>query len=86
MNDGFCYFISRPTGEDGDPVPVESSSASYFRIPENDDRPTRAVVEFWDGSTWQRSVVQPFSAYTDDAFSGGATLRELLDEKELPHA
>lgn len=85
MTDGFRYFISRPTGENGDPIAVESTKPAYFRAADNGLRITGAV-EFWDGATWQRSIVQPFTAYIDDAFSSGATLRELLDESEIPHA
>lgn len=84
MKDGYRYFVSRPTAEDGNPVPVESSDPSYFRIP-GDTIDGRLLVEFWCVDEWLRSIIQPFHAHIDDALGSGATIREVLEE-EIPHA
>jgi hypothetical protein len=89
MNDGYRYFIVRPTQPDGDPVPVAQSDPHYFRFQEPEFRglslPQQAAY-YWDGSEWQRSVLGSASAYVNDTLASGATVRELLDEKDVPHA
>lgn len=79
MKDGYRYFVSRPTAEDGDPVPVMSSDPSYFRVHDGG-----SVVYFWSGTEWNRSAIQPLIWHLDDVLGSGATVRELLDEKEIP--
>lgn len=80
---GWRVFISRPTGDTGDPVPVEVSQPSYFRVSDGVAM-SGTPVEFWDGEVWRRAVVQPCGAYLDDVLGGGATVREVFDHRELP--
>lgn len=86
MKDGYRYFISRPTAEDGDPVPVLASAPNYFRV---DGRLRCGTffnrhVCFWDGNEWRSSAIQPFFAFLDAVLGSGATVRELIEEKEIP--
>lgn len=81
MKDGYRYFISRPTAEDG--MPELGSDPSYFRCPARFHGP----VSFWDSSNWEPSQLgNSLSDYLSDVFGSGATVRELLDEKDVPHA
>lgn len=82
MKDGYRYFVTYATGEDG--LPITSNDPGYFRVPDFDGHPPRGLVDFWDGSDWMQSSVQPFSYYMDDVHGSGATVRELLDEKDVP--
>lgn len=90
MKDGYRYFSSRPTAADGNPVPVESSKTDFFRVFDPDPKiimlPIYAQAEFRDGKKWVPSAVQPFRFYLDDVLGSGATIRELLDEKDIPRA
>lgn len=79
----YRLFISRPTGENGDPVPVDSSDPSYFRAADVPRMPA-APVDFWDGTAWKHSVLTSFGSYLDDVLGSGATVREILDVAELP--
>lgn len=86
MKDGYRYFITRPTAEDGNPVPVESSEPSYFRFRDWMERSFVGSAEFWDGSKWKLSVLTEVVDHLDDVLTSGATVREILDEKDMPHA
>jgi hypothetical protein len=79
MKDGYRYFIARPTAEDGNPE--QGSDPSYFRCPARFHGP----VNFWNGSDWEYSIVgNNLSNYLSDVFRSGATVRELLDDKDVP--
>lgn len=80
MKDGYRYFVAYSTGEDG--LPVTSNDPSYFRVQGNSLGP----VQFWSYPDWDRSILPGIGAYLDDLFGSGATVRELLDEKDVPHA
>lgn len=86
MKDGYRYFISRPTAEDGNPE--LGSDPSYFRLKEGERYGTvfNMPVDFWNGSEWQASLLHPFFRYLDDVLGSGATVREILDEKDVPRA
>lgn len=78
MKDGYRYFVSYATGEDG--LPVTSNDPSYFRCNNNFFGPVR----YWIGHEWKESTISGVGAYFDDVLGSGATVRELLDEKDVP--
>lgn len=87
MQDGFRYFISRPTGPNGDPVPMASSQASYYRVWNNGFEGIPSTpASYWDGSAWRSSMFPTFNQLLDDVLGSGATIRELLDPAEVPNA
>lgn len=86
MKDGYRYFISHPTAEDGNPVPTEQSGPSYFRVPDTGDSPIYMPVDFLGAFDWRMSAIQPYHNHIEDLLCSGATVRELLDEKDVPHA
>jgi hypothetical protein len=83
MKDGYRYFVTYSTGEDG--LPVTSNDPSYFRFP-GDVLDGRLLVPYWCINSWNHSLIQPLHAYLDDVLGSGATVRELLSENEVPHA
>lgn len=76
MRDGYRYFVSRPTGPEGDPI----GPGTFYRVSYTE------VAEVSDEKNWRRSVIQPMSVLLDAVLRSGATLRELLDPEEVPHA
>lgn len=84
--DGYRYFVSYSTGEDD--LPVTTNDPSYFRVlnTASDSFPAFMAVYFWNQLDWMYSILQPFCAHLDDVLGSGATVRELLDEKDVPHA
>lgn len=80
MKDGYRYFVSYATGEDG--LPITSNDPSYFRCKEN----FGGFVDFWSDPDWERSILPGLGSYLDDLFGSGATVRELIDEKDVPRA
>lgn len=80
MNDGYRYFVSYATGDDG--LPITTNDPSYFRCPEN----FFGRVQYWSVDTWENALLTGLGAYLSDLFGSGATVREILDDKEIPHA
>lgn len=78
--DGYRYFVTYATGEDG--LPITTNDPSYFRCNENFFGP----VQFWSSPDWEKSILPGLGAYFSDLFGSGATVRELLDEEDVPHA
>lgn len=83
----YRFFVSYPTDEDGKPA-IDGNDPSYFRAPDGGGvaLPTSQRVEFWDGKEWKNSSLQPLMRHLDDVLAGGATVREILDVRELPRA
>lgn len=84
MPEEYRFFAVHAVGEGGIP---DASVSSYFRSPDSHYLglpPGRA--EFWDGTEWQVSNVQPFSRHMSDVLASGGAVREILDVRELPRA
>jgi hypothetical protein len=85
MKDGYRYFISRPPAEGGDLASVLAHGSRYFRVRVYGKYfMPRGEAEFWSVDEWETSRIQPFGRYLDGILASGSTVRELLDEKEVP--
>lgn len=51
----------------------------YYRVQHAD-----TLVEFWTGDEWRASLLEGRQDLLDDALGAGSTVREVLDQSEVP--